>query len=730
MLREWRLEEVLGVGGFGIVYLGRGTYFGEQVAIKEYFPSAISDRIEGETVKPSDSSSEEIYSLGLEKFLEEAKLLWQLSQPERHPNIVSVRSLFEINGTAYIVMDFESGKSLSQMLKEGRKFDEASLLALIKPIAEGLDRAHRAGVVHRDIKPANILVDDNGRPVLIDFGSARFESGQATSTKVTFYTPPYAAIEQYIKTYPQGPWTDIYALGVALYQCITGEKPPEVLERLHGELGESLASREWPGFSRPFLRAVDAAMGIRPTERPQSIREWLKLFDAPDVPEPVEEPLDEEATRVSNASVLDEATRASAAAHLDRMAAATAALIESAASKAAAPAPAGPSPAAATSAPAAKSTAATEPTEPASANPLQGLLAAMPGGRVGLIGAGAGGVVLIGLLALLLAPKGPHPHTATASSGAALQIVAASEAPAAAASSAVAASAAPVAAGAPAGAAAAGRIEQQAHALLAAAAQAGRPSAETSGMSGGVARIGALAAQARGLTAGPDGDSKASALLTQINAEANSIARNEAAALEQTAAAQASQSTKVLGDLRALSNPQAEHMVSAVERSQAQLSRAVAGAAHSSDGGQALKSARAAIEASGKLTDAYAEARSGVAAVKRATLSQLVNEVRTMEAAVTAGAGGSKPGLFSSRQTKDNYQRIQENAAKARSQMAELEQLARSAAGGDADQLQAALVRGASIRQSMSLLRADSAAAASSGKDKSDKSDRSDRSDN
>jgi len=282
ILREWRLEEVLGVGGFGIVYRGTGIYFGESVAIKEYFPGAISDRIDGTTVTPTDSSSEEIYLLGRQKFLEEAKVLWGLSHPERHPNIVSVRSLFEIHGTAYMVMDFEDGLSLSQMLKDGKKFDEKSLLAMIRPIAEGLDRAHQAGVLHRDIKPANILVDKEGRPVLIDFGSARFDSNQATNTKVTFYTPPYAALEQYVKSYPQGPWTDIYALGVVLYQCVTGEKPPEVLERLHGEDGSSLSSSLWPGFSSTFTRAVDAAMAVRPLERPASIAAWLKLFDGRD----------------------------------------------------------------------------------------------------------------------------------------------------------------------------------------------------------------------------------------------------------------------------------------------------------------------------------------------------------------------------------------------------------------------------------------------------------------
>ncbi len=137
------------------------------------------------------------------------------------------------------------------------------------------------GVLHRDIKPPNILVNDDGRSVLIDFGSARFESGEATSTTVTFHTPPYAAIEQYVKTYQQGPWTDIYALGVVMYECITGQKPPEVLERMHGGLGKTLVSGSWPGYSHKFLAAVDAAMTIKPSERPQSISKWLEMFGEP-----------------------------------------------------------------------------------------------------------------------------------------------------------------------------------------------------------------------------------------------------------------------------------------------------------------------------------------------------------------------------------------------------------------------------------------------------------------
>lgn len=303
VLREWRIEEVLGVGGFGIVYRAKGIYFNELVAIKEYFPSSISERDSEDTVVPIDSEAEEVHALGLKKFVEEAKLLWNLSTPTRHPNIVSVRSLFEIHGTAYMVMDFEDGISLSKMIKQGRRFNERSLWNILAPIAQGLDRAHRVGVLHRDIKPPNILINEDNRPVLIDFGSARFDTAEATSTKVTFHTPPYAAIEQYVKTYPQGPWTDIYALGVVMYECVTGEKPPEVLERLHAGLGQPLAEGRWPGYSKRFLSSVDAAMVVKPDERPQSISDWLPMFGRE-----ISDDLDDsdEATRFYSKQVLTE----------------------------------------------------------------------------------------------------------------------------------------------------------------------------------------------------------------------------------------------------------------------------------------------------------------------------------------------------------------------------------------------------------------------------------------
>ena len=475
ILREWKLESVLGVGGFGIVYRGRGVYFDEVVAIKEYFPSAISDRQDGETVTPTNSSSEEVYALGLKKFVEEAKILWNLSKPERHPNIVAVKSLFEIHGTAYMVMDFEKGVSLSQMLRNGQTFDEASLLGLLRPIAEGLDRVHKAGVIHRDIKPANILVDDDGRrPVLIDFGSARFESGQATSTQVTFYTPPYAAIEQYVKTFPQGPWTDIYALGVALYQCVTGEKPGDALERMHGGPGEPLSARERPGFSRTFTRAVDAAMALRPSERPQSMPEWLKMFE-PGYDTPYDEP-----TRISVSG---------------RMRPAKAAPEEAAPAVVDAPAAT-----AVDSETPAAADVGTPAEPPKRRSPPWPLLA---GAAVVLLAAGAGGA---GYLYLQAHHHGP------------LLAPAGKAAPATPAASAAAVAAAPAAAAVP----SLQPIQDAAAGLVADAQHAGRPRQELGALSEANSKIDALAAQIHTVPA-----AAAPPLVTQLDGLAVGMARTE-----------------------------------------------------------------------------------------------------------------------------------------------------------------------------------------------------------
>lgn len=278
-MREWVLEEVLGAGGFAIVYRGRGVYFDEAVAIKEYFPAGITDRrVDGMTVSPTESGSEETYKYGLTKFLSEARILWNLSRPDRHPNIVCVRNLFEANGTAYMVMEFEDGEPLSRVLRNRPTLDAATVNSIFRPLMDGLERVHAAGVFHRDIKPGNILIDKGGRPVLIDFGSAKIRTTDAATTRFSFYTPSYAALEQYVDSMPQGPWTDIYALAATLYQCITGEKPADALVRAHTAAGLPLAERGLEGFDPQLLAAVDAGLTVQPAERPQTIASWLEMF--------------------------------------------------------------------------------------------------------------------------------------------------------------------------------------------------------------------------------------------------------------------------------------------------------------------------------------------------------------------------------------------------------------------------------------------------------------------
>lgn len=277
---EYRLIEVLGEGGFGIVYRGEGRYLGDQVAIKEYLPRHLATRTEGTTVAPTSSDSEEAYSWGLKKFQEEARILWNLAQPERHPNIVAVRRFFEANGTTYMVMDFEEARPLSDLLKGNATLPQKRLEAALFSLLSGLKRVHEAGVWHRDNKPANILIRADGSPVLLDFGAARQTLDKQTRSVVAAITPPYAAFEQYAARGNDGPWTDIYALGVTLYRCITGELPPEAAERADEDTLVPLSERELPNYSRDFLAAVDKALAVRAKDRPQSVEDWQAQFGA------------------------------------------------------------------------------------------------------------------------------------------------------------------------------------------------------------------------------------------------------------------------------------------------------------------------------------------------------------------------------------------------------------------------------------------------------------------
>ena len=281
-LQWYAIGNVLGQGAFGITYLAEDVNLGRQVAIKEYFPGQLATRDDTHTAGPlSDEVSEE-YSLGLERFVNEAQILAKFE----HPNIVRVHNVFELNNTAYMVMQYEEGRSLQAVLKEQGTLTEHEILDLVFPLMSGLETIHGSGFIHRDVKPANIFIRRDGSPVLLDFGSARQTLLDQTRTMTSLVSPGYAPIEQYTgKSDKQGPWSDIYGLGATLYRAVTGETPANAVER-----GEALAqdgidtfqsgSARAAGRYQPLLlRAIDHALQFRIQDRPQLIAEWRKEFE-------------------------------------------------------------------------------------------------------------------------------------------------------------------------------------------------------------------------------------------------------------------------------------------------------------------------------------------------------------------------------------------------------------------------------------------------------------------
>lgn len=275
MLQEYRIDSVLGAGGFGMTYLGVDTHLEKYVAIKEYLPTELAMRAADGTVVPLTSEREADYRWGLERFILEARTLAKFN----HPNIVRVSRFFEANGTGYMVMDYESGAPLTQRLKQEPPLDEKALKRLVEPLLDGLRVVHAAGFLHRDIKPDNIFVREGEDPVLIDFGAARQAIGGATRSLTAVLTPGFAPMEQYASNGRQGPWTDLYAFGGVLFRAVTGRNPPDAVSRLKSDsVGESLA-RVRGRYSEPFLRAIEWALTLDDKARPQDIPAWRSALN-------------------------------------------------------------------------------------------------------------------------------------------------------------------------------------------------------------------------------------------------------------------------------------------------------------------------------------------------------------------------------------------------------------------------------------------------------------------
>ena len=231
LIGRYTIEGVLGQGGFGITYLGMDELHKKKVAIKEFFPQGIVTRnIEYEdTVTVTLVGEKDNYEKGKERFLKEAQTMAMFSKDK---GIVKALDFFEINNTAYIVMEYLEGVTLKQYLRENKRIDAEDLVELLVPLIEALDEIHSQGLIHRDISPDNIMVLPDGRIKLMDFGAARDYTEFGEKSLSIVLKPGYAPPEQYQTHGIQGPWTDIYALCATMYKCITGENPPDAIDRV------------------------------------------------------------------------------------------------------------------------------------------------------------------------------------------------------------------------------------------------------------------------------------------------------------------------------------------------------------------------------------------------------------------------------------------------------------------------------------------------------------------
>ena len=269
ILREkYMLGRVLGYGGFGVTYLAWDMDLNLKVAVKEYLPQNISARSPG-TVQVTAYSGNmgEQYRYGLEKFLEEARTIAQF---DGHPNIVSIRDFFRANSTAYYVMSYLEGMTLKQYLaKHSGALPYDLALTFFMPVLDALAAVHKVGILHRDISPDNVFITNQGLVKVLDFGAARQVAGGQNSLSVIL-KPGYAPEEQYRTKGNQGPWTDIYACAAMLYRMLTGQLPPESLDRLESD---TLVQPSTLGIEIPLEAeaALMQALSVKAVGRFQSI---------------------------------------------------------------------------------------------------------------------------------------------------------------------------------------------------------------------------------------------------------------------------------------------------------------------------------------------------------------------------------------------------------------------------------------------------------------------------
>ncbi|WEF30318.1 serine/threonine-protein kinase [Klebsiella aerogenes] len=277
---EFEIKEVIGGGGFGIVYRAWDHQLERTIAIKEFMPSSLAVRNDDMTLVLRSDRFSKAFSAGLNSFIQEARLLARFN----HPNLLHVLRFWVQNDTAYMGTLFYSGTTLSRLREQQPELiDEAWIRRMLPMLFGAIRTIHDAGYLHRDISPENIQIQDNGLPVLLDFGSARRTIGNLSDETETMLRPGYAPIEQYTddNESEQGAWTDIYAVGAVLHTLIVGSPPPVSVVRSIQDNYQPLAELKPAGYSLPLLQAVDKALALRVEDRPQSIEAFAELIEMP-----------------------------------------------------------------------------------------------------------------------------------------------------------------------------------------------------------------------------------------------------------------------------------------------------------------------------------------------------------------------------------------------------------------------------------------------------------------
>lgn len=278
-LAEYRIDALLGQGGFSKVYRATDTLLNRPVVIKEYLPSQIAVR-DGAIVQPRTSHEAESFQWGLQRFLGEARLLARIA----HPHVVQVLRVLEANNTAYFTMPFEEGADLSSVLKARNSLAEPHVRKILGCLLDALETLHEQGIYHRDIKPKNVIIRPGLNPLLIDFGAARTALGSHTHTLHRLLSVGYSPVEQYSDDVPAGAYTDFYALGALCYQMISASRPVDAPTRAaacaRGAPDPLRSAREAAKqrYHPALLDSIDWALALSPQDRPQQVADWRRAL--------------------------------------------------------------------------------------------------------------------------------------------------------------------------------------------------------------------------------------------------------------------------------------------------------------------------------------------------------------------------------------------------------------------------------------------------------------------